>query len=75
MYHDGGAGYGNEGVVIRGGRSSMHGFDIAGDILVLVDGHRTGSDFLGNIGLGNTERIEVIRGPGALQLQYRLEFQ
>lgn len=67
VYHDGGAGYGNEGVVIRGGRSSMHGFDIAGDILVLVDGHRTGSDFLGNIGLENTERIEVIRGPGAVQ--------
>jgi vitamin B12 transporter len=67
VYSDGGAGYGNEGVVIRGGRSSMHGFDIAGDILVLVDGHRTGSDFLGNIGLENTERIEVIRGPGAVQ--------
>jgi len=67
VYHDGGAGYGNEGVVIRGGRTSMHGFDIAGDILVLVDGHRTGSDFLGNIGLENTERIEVIRGPGAVQ--------
>jgi len=67
VYHDGGVGYGNEGVVIRGGRTSMHGFDIAGDILVLVDGHRTGSDFLGNIGLENTERIEVIRGPGAVQ--------
>ncbi|WP_161626841.1 TonB-dependent receptor plug domain-containing protein [Desulfospira joergensenii] len=67
VYSDGGASYGNEGVVIRGGRSSMHGFDIAGDILVLVDGHRTGSDFLGNIGLENAERIEVIRGPGAVQ--------
>ncbi len=67
VYSDGAEGYGNEGVVIRGGRSSMHGFDIAGDILVLVDGHRTGSDFLGNIGLGNTARIEVIRGPGAVQ--------
>ncbi len=67
VYSDGGASYGNEGVVIRGGRSSMHGFDIAGDILVLVDGHRTGSDFLGNIGLENAERIEMIRGPGAVQ--------
>lgn len=67
VYSDGAAGYGNEGVVIRGGRSSMHGFDIAGDILVLVDGHRTGSDFLGNIGLENVSRIEVIRGPGAVQ--------
>ncbi len=67
VYSDGAASYGNEGVVIRGGRTSMHGFDIAGDILVLVDGHRTGSDFLGNIGLENAERIEVIRGPGAVQ--------
>lgn len=67
VYNDGAASYGNEGVVIRCGRSSMHGFDIAGDILVLVDGHRTGSDFLGNVGLGNTERIEVIRGPGSVQ--------
>ena len=67
VYSEGAAGYGNEGLVIRGGRSSMHGFDIAGDILVLVDGHRTGSDSLGNIGLESTERIEVIRGPGAVQ--------
>lgn len=67
VYSDGAASYGNEGVVIRGGRTSMHGFDVAGDILVLVDGHRTGSDFLGNLGLENTERIEVIRGPGAVQ--------
>ncbi|MBU0969940.1 MAG: TonB-dependent receptor [Proteobacteria bacterium] len=67
VYYDGAESYGNEGVVIRGGRTSMHGFDVAGDILVLVDGHRTGSDFLGNIGLENAERIEVIRGPGAVQ--------
>ncbi len=67
VYNEGAAGYGNEGVVIRGGRTSMHGFDLAGDILVLVDGHRTGSDFLGNIGLDNVQRIEVIRGPGAVQ--------
>ncbi len=67
VYHDGAESYGNEGVVIRGGRSSMHGFDIAGDILVLVDGHRSGSDFLSMLDLNATERIEVIRGPGAVQ--------
>ncbi len=67
VYSEGAQGYGNDGLVIRGGRSSMHGFDIAGDILVLVDGHRTGSDFLGNIGLESAERIEVIRGPGSVQ--------
>ena len=66
-YHDGAEGYGNEGIIIRGGRSSMHGFDIAGDILVLVDGHRSGSDFLSNLNLKSAERIEIIRGPGAVQ--------
>ena len=67
VYDDGADGYGNEGVVIRGGRSSMHGFDIAGDILVLIDGHRSGTDSLSQLELGNTARIEIIRGPGAVQ--------
>lgn len=67
VFHDGAAGYGNEGIVVRGGRSSMHGFDIAGDILVLVDGHRSGADSLSQMELGNTARIEIIRGPGAVQ--------
>jgi len=67
VYYDGAEGYGNEGLVVRGGRSSMHGFDIAGDILVLVDGHRSGADSLSQMELGNTSRIEVIRGPGAMQ--------
>lgn len=59
--------YGNEGVVIRGGKSSMHGFDLAGDVLMLVDGRRVGSDNLSVLGLNNIERIEIIRGPGAVQ--------
>lgn len=66
-YADGAAGYGNEGIIMRGSKSSMHGFDLAGDILVLVDGHRTGADTFSNIELDNTERVEVIRGPGAVQ--------
>lgn len=67
VYYDGAENYGNGGIVMRGGRSSMHGFDLAGDILVLVDGRRTGADSFSNIDLGNTARIEVIRGPGAVQ--------
>lgn len=67
VYNDGAEGYGSEGIVMRGGRTSMHGFDLAGDILVLVDGRRTGSDFFSNLDMGNTARIEVIRGPGAVQ--------
>lgn len=59
--------YGNEGVVMRGGKSSTHGLDLAGDVLVLVDGRRVGSDNFSLIGLNNVERIEIIRGPGAVQ--------
>lgn len=59
--------YGNQGIVMRGGKSSMHGFDLAGDVLVLVDGRRAGSDNFSLIGLNNVERIEIIRGPGAVQ--------
>ena len=53
--------YQNQGVVMRGGKSSMHGFDLAGDVLFLVDGRRVGSDNFSVMGLN------IIRGPGAVQ--------
>ncbi len=59
--------YQNQGVVMRGGKSSMHGFDLAGDVLFLVDGRRVGSDNFSVMGLNNVERVEIIRGPGAVQ--------
>lgn len=64
---DGGVNYGAQSVVMRGAKSSMHGFDLAGDVLVLVDGRRAASDNLSIISLGNVQRIEIIRGPGAVQ--------
>jgi len=64
---DGSASYGNEGVVMRGGSTSMHGFDLAGDVLMLVDGRRMGTDFASVMGLDNVARVEIIRGPGAVQ--------
>lgn len=67
IYYDGSENYGNEGIVMRGGKSSMHGFDLAGDILVLIDGRRAGSDSLSNLDIDNAERIEILRGPGAVQ--------
>ncbi len=63
----GSANYGGEGIVMRGGKSSMHGFDLAGDVLVLVDGRRVGSDNFSIMGLNNVDRIEIIRGPGSVQ--------
>lgn len=59
--------YGGESVNIRGSRSSMHGFDLAGDVLLLVDGRRAGSDNFSVQSLDNVERVEIIRGPGAVQ--------
>ncbi|MDR3175584.1 MAG: TonB-dependent receptor [Desulfovibrio sp.] len=66
-YWVGSSSYGNQGVVMRGGRSSMHGFDLAGDVLLLVDGRRAGTDFFSAFGLNNIERIEIVRGPGSVQ--------
>lgn len=55
-------------IAIRGVRTSLmgtHGLD--GAILLLVDGRRTGTDNIAMIPLVNVERIEIIRGPGAVQ--------
>jgi vitamin B12 transporter len=59
--------YGNAGISMRGGISSMHGLDLGGDILILVDGRRSATDFASGFDLGNIRRIEVIHGPGAVQ--------
>lgn len=55
-------------VSMRGVRSSglgTHGLD--GQILVLVDGHRVGTDNISMIPMVNVERIEIVRGPAAVQ--------
>jgi vitamin B12 transporter len=66
-YWTGSANYGNQGIVLRGGRSAMHGFDLAGDVLLLVDGRRAGTENFSFLGLNSIERIEVVRGPGAVR--------
>ncbi|MDR2800336.1 MAG: TonB-dependent receptor plug domain-containing protein, partial [Desulfovibrio sp.] len=66
-YWTGSANYGNQGIVLRGAKSSMHGFDPAGQVLLLVDGRRAGTDNFSFLGLNNIERIEIVRGPGAVQ--------
>ena len=53
---------------MRGVRSTgmaTHGLD--GQILLLVDGHRVGTDNISMIPLVNVERIEILRGPAAVQ--------
>jgi len=53
---------------MRGVRTSgmgTHGLD--GQILLLVDGRRVGTDNISMIPLVNVERIEIVRGPAAVQ--------
>ncbi len=54
-------------VSIRGFRTDTHGNDLQGHVLVLLDGRRAGTGNLAKILTGNVERIEIIRGPGAVQ--------
>ncbi len=52
---------------IRGFRTETHGNDLQGHVLILLDGRRAGTGNLAKILTGNVERIEIIRGPGAVQ--------
>ncbi|MDO8945944.1 MAG: TonB-dependent receptor [Desulfocapsaceae bacterium] len=52
---------------IRGFRTETHGNDLQGHVLILLDGRRSGTGNLAKILTRNVERIEIIRGPGAVQ--------
>lgn len=52
---------------IRGFRTDTHGNDLQGHVLVLLDGRRAGTGNVAKLLTKNVERIEVIRGPGAVQ--------
>ncbi len=54
-------------VGIRGFRTETHGNDLMGKVLVLLDGRRAGTGNLAKIMTANVERIEIIRGPAAVQ--------
>ncbi len=54
-------------VGIRGFRTDTHGNDLQGHVLILLDGRRAGTGNLAKILTKNIERIEIIRGPGAVQ--------
>jgi len=54
-------------IAIRGFRTETHGNDLQGHVLVLLDGRRAGTGNLAKILTRNIERIEIIRGPGAVQ--------
>ncbi len=52
---------------IRGFRTDTHGNDLQGHVLVLLDGRRAGTGNVAKLLTRNVERIEIIRGPGAVQ--------
>ena len=52
---------------IRGFRSDTHGNDLQGHVLILLDGRRAGTGNVAKLLTKNVERIEIIRGPGAVQ--------
>lgn len=54
-------------VGIRGFMSETHGNDLAGHVLVLINGRRAGTGNLAKIMVDNVERVEIIRGPGSVQ--------
>ncbi len=54
-------------VGIRGFRTDTHGNDLLGHVIVLLDGRRAGTGNVAKILTKNIERIEIIRGPGAVQ--------
>jgi vitamin B12 transporter len=54
-------------VGIRGFRSDTHGNDLQGHVLILLDGRRAGTGNVAKLLTKNVERLEIIRGPGAVQ--------
>ncbi|MDP3479957.1 MAG: TonB-dependent receptor plug domain-containing protein, partial [Desulfoprunum sp.] len=54
-------------VGLRGFRTDTHGNDLQGHVLILIDGRRAGTGNVAKLLTENVERIEIIRGPGAVQ--------
>uniref|UniRef100_B3EJS6 TonB-dependent receptor n=1 Tax=Chlorobium phaeobacteroides (strain BS1) TaxID=331678 RepID=B3EJS6_CHLPB len=57
----------NTTIGIRGFRSDAHGNDLKGKVLILLNGRRAGTGNLAKLSTSNVERIEIIRGPAAVQ--------
>jgi vitamin B12 transporter len=55
------------GVGVQGARTDVHGIDLAGRVLLLVDGRRTGTGNTAKIMTENIERVEIIHGPASVQ--------
>lgn len=54
-------------ISLRGFRTETHGNDLKGNVLILLNGRRAGTGNVAKIMTKNIERIEIIRGPAAVQ--------
>ncbi|MBW2648890.1 MAG: TonB-dependent receptor, partial [Deltaproteobacteria bacterium] len=54
-------------VGIRGFRTDATGVDLAGKVLILLNGRRAGTGNAAKIMTKNVERVEIIRGPASVQ--------
>lgn len=54
-------------LAVRGMRTSLLGDDTDGTVLLLINGRRVGTDNISLVPLVNVERIEILRGPAAVQ--------
>ena len=54
-------------VQIRGYGSLTMSRESENTVLTLINGHRVGNSNLATMGLANVERVEIIRGPSAVQ--------
>jgi len=54
-------------VGIRGFRTDTTGVDLAGKVLILLNGRRAGTGNAAKIMTKNIERVEIIRGPASVQ--------
>ena len=50
---------------MRGFMTEAHGDDIKGHVLILVDGHRTGTGNAAKLNMDRIERVEVTKGPSS----------
>lgn len=57
----------NTAVAIRGYATESHGNDLAGRVLLLLNGRRIANGNAAAFSMANVERIEIIRGPAATQ--------
>ncbi|SCY37664.1 vitamin B12 transporter [Desulfoluna spongiiphila] len=55
------------GITIRGFSTESHGNDLMGHVLILIDGRRAGTGNAAKILTKNIERVEIIKGPAAVQ--------